>query len=652
MPPGIHERVRVGDQIRSAMGYSFDNELLTVVSVTGNAITIVRPTSTNDTTPRLIREETITRLDRPTHHIWGWGGTGDRADYIVVDDPEIAIREAGIEQTEFLRDLQADFPATDIIDEPAVTVIRSEPAPVPRPPEHRCATDPLHDHDDLVFVEWRGDCTQTNPETDGDGERLCRECFDTERNSGEINQCDHCHQYMYRDMDMRYLEDTNQNVCVACYENDLNGFRCEDCENYYSGNRSNYLEGYDRDVCNSCYENYRTCRSCEQAVHVDDTYYNGDTPYCQDCYDRLENTDDNDGDEHVYRDDGSTSGTIQPGGKAWEAWTTTQTAAETLGDPKTIEFLRGIYSMTIGEKELVEKLWNKWKEIDTKWIFNFDVGWAKDKARKLFNNLDLLFKRNNVATSNKFRKYTMVGELKWSKASFQYYDKFGNVKVREDSLMWIQEYLTKNEKKYLWVEQPPVFTIEDFKWADVTWRMTNNMEHKIALAKANGELGSCQTWKHMPWLAEGLRDWFNDDAKIPIGLFRGDRVIGRILVRQMLTSSWWEYLFIDRPYLTDILAGKKEEILSMVVKELLKLGHKVVVSKDSSHDRPNYEHLNNTGGFILTALGETLRSPKRRMWFKTKVYYQDSWGKAYRDEAGLVYDYLNKKSAFVATLRT
>jgi len=100
-----------------------------------------------------------------------------------------------------------------------------------------------------------------------------------------------------------------------------------------------------------------------------------------------------------------------------------------------------------------------------------------------------------MRTANKYRKYDLSA-VSDGKAKFKYIDKLGVEKEREESLMSIQEYLRKMEKKHLGAEKAQVFSSEDFAGAKIQWRISNNVEHKLALAGANASLGSCQNPNH------------------------------------------------------------------------------------------------------------------------------------------------------------
>lgn len=80
------------------------------------------------------------------------------------------------------------------------------------------------------------------------GEIMCEHCFDE-----QTIECDCCHERIWRD---NAESDGYTTLCYRCYEN-----------------------------------SYNYCCECGRLVHLSDVYYEdgGDSPYCEACYDKLDN---------------------------------------------------------------------------------------------------------------------------------------------------------------------------------------------------------------------------------------------------------------------------------------------------------------------------------------------------------------------------
>ena len=167
---------------------------------------------------------------------------------------------------------------------------------------------------------------------------LCTECFESERDSNDIVQCDFCglwythirnnveaiyneygnhvDGYVCRDClecgdcfesiarcedcgrlhDIDHLTNINEfephNVCNSCLDSDY--FYCEDCNNYFPRGVVNryYIDDADATICENCYQNgdYFECERCG-------TYYTmreyAEDDLCNSCYEEV-----NDESEH------------------------------------------------------------------------------------------------------------------------------------------------------------------------------------------------------------------------------------------------------------------------------------------------------------------------------------------------------------------
>ena len=103
------------------------------------------------------------------------------------------------------------------------------------------------------------DCGKFVSAKDGeivDGEFICNECL----NENYI-KCADCGEY-HKEDDMYYIEDTQEEVCNDCYEN--NGyFYCKDCGKFYSESEFIYIEDTQECVCETCAKyNYTQCDDC------------------------------------------------------------------------------------------------------------------------------------------------------------------------------------------------------------------------------------------------------------------------------------------------------------------------------------------------------------------------------------------------------
>ncbi len=93
----------------------------------------------------------------------------------------------------------------------------------------------------------------------------------------EIIRCSYCGCEIEGDP----LEVEGEMLCEDCYDNET--FSCDCCGERFMGR--NAVSDENTMICQRCYNNhYHRCETCSCLIHDNDVYWNGDYPYCSECY--------------------------------------------------------------------------------------------------------------------------------------------------------------------------------------------------------------------------------------------------------------------------------------------------------------------------------------------------------------------------------
>lgn len=474
-----------------------------------------------------------------------------------------------------------------------------------------------------------------------------------DKNSGDVFECKACLERHHIDDEKWYVEWLGS-ICESCYDNGWYSY-CADCDSLFADDFTTYLENLERTVCNDCLrEHYKQCADCEERWRRDDMScthrdcricegcYSDNYFCCDDCWEIFHNDD--------YGEDGYCRHCFNWGDSLeWDWWEekdghiTSLSATDTSSNylplliketpaAKIWDYLEDFYGISEGQADRLP--FNK--RVDFNYTGNIELDSSDRLLKYLQDSMNY--------TDSKYRKYKRR-QVEWVDKlmiNFSYMDITWRRRQRQESFMKYHEAFHKEYPNKLSELNHNELTSS---WFDI--RMTNDIDVKIALCKANDSFGSCQIKCNRSGYAKWLRDFICDWAKVPIAIYKDNKIVWRQLVRYMLDKNGHEYLVLDRIYTTHSYGSYKKRMYREVYDRLLKtVGDKymIAVPTNSCHDDSVRNYVNGNGPSISRYnTEETLRAPKRQRWRINSAYYHDSKTKTRGDSAKtFMYDYIQK----------
>lgn len=135
----------------------------------------------------------------------------------------------------------------------------------------------LEDNDSCECVNC-SDTIEVDDAIDVDNDRYCSDC---------VTYCENCENPTVDDLTSVYVREygkSSQDYCDDCLDDTFN---CDCCGDHYSDDLAQYeIEDTNETVCIGCYENnnYFYCEDCEYCYSVNQYNSNGDGSYCNYCY--------------------------------------------------------------------------------------------------------------------------------------------------------------------------------------------------------------------------------------------------------------------------------------------------------------------------------------------------------------------------------
>ena len=136
-----------------------------------------------------------------------------------------------------------------------------------------------NDNNEPIICDICGCVIENDEYTEFDGKIYCEDCRDE-----ELAICDDCGELTYR-ADMIWLDGYDKHICDDCF--DGNYTRCADCDTIVSYDDA-YYTYHDEHICSDCRDyHYYPCENCGELVHEDCIEWDGDYPYCPNCYENI-----------------------------------------------------------------------------------------------------------------------------------------------------------------------------------------------------------------------------------------------------------------------------------------------------------------------------------------------------------------------------
>ena len=414
--------------------------------------------------------------------------------------------------------------------------------------------------------------------------------------------------------EMRTIEDW-QYVCETCYTN--NYFACNDCwEIHHTDNR--VFTRNSQQICEDCYSNsYTICRHCDAIYNPDDHNH------CPEC---------------------------DEGNDEWIAitWRITQTKPtsrvipqqhinENKDDKKIVnKFIREFYGANLN----VEL--NKWKDIDIRMDWNIEV---KQKIYDIYYQLVRCVPYHIRSTIPKFNgdvtfdgKYMIITD----------YNKLWQKITKKESIQKIYDQLKPLVPKENLNRVPTVTAQTGSVDSMYSYRLSNDIAFKKELFDGNDTIRpSCQKSKYARDLAAWAVDRFVNWCNVPVGIYRDDELVGRVLCR--LFYDWdKEYLFVDRIYMSLEHSNSQWDIQTDLVRQLRK-HYSLAIPRYSEHTKPVYERIRKDvwleSDCRLWLV--TLRQPARLINPFNRAYYHDSSTTTRTQDGVNMYDIIRKEDFYI-----
>lgn len=271
----------------------------------------------------------------------------------------------------------------------------------------------------------------------------------------------------------------------------------------------------------------------------------------------------------------------------------------------------------------------------------------------------LLKERVRFEQFNKYRNHR-ISSVDENFATLEYIDSLWNVKKKKESLLVLKKYIMEHPNLES-MRSNYLGTIQKINtgWKiQFTYKITNNVNDKLEVARMNSKRNSCQ-WRNdwvRPWMyARWLYDFFNNGCIAPLIIYHEWKIVWRSAFRIFYDKEWKRYINLERVFWFWHLIDNLRSFCCELTKDLFKLNETLTLSERFSvtntyKTNPWFDALKYDWGFKLDRCTEILRQPKRlRHSAIDQWYYQDSlihtiW--IMKNEVEYIYDCINPSDEF------